>query len=100
MNGYGRFIYTNGDYYIGTFLNHKKHGQGKYVMAKTEAVHEGEWLNDKFMGADANNTSQDGGQTTQIALDPEAAGNRATINASLAEFARSAFNKRRSSSIH
>ena len=51
MNGYGRFIYTNGDYYLGTFLNHKKHGQGKYVTAKSGQEHEGEWCNDKFVGA-------------------------------------------------
>ena len=48
MNGYGRFIYTNGDYYLGTFLNHKKHGFGKYIQAKTGAITEGEWANDKF----------------------------------------------------
>ena len=56
MNGYGRFIYTNGDFYLGTFLNHKKHGLGKYVQAKTGLVHDGEWSNDKFVGNDVNKT--------------------------------------------
>jgi len=29
MAGYGRFIYTNGDYYVGQFHKNKKNGQGK-----------------------------------------------------------------------
>lgn len=100
MNGYGRFIYTNGDYYVGNFLNHKKHGQGKYVSAKTGQVQEGAWSNDKFAGAGGQiDSTGANGLTPGVTADPERAGHRATVNASLAEFARSAFSQRRSSSL-
>lgn len=30
MNGKGKLIYENGEYYAGDFVNGKRHGQGEY----------------------------------------------------------------------
>jgi len=41
-NGYGRFIYSNGNYYIGNWLDGKRSGYGKLVD-KSGRVYEGQW---------------------------------------------------------
>jgi len=48
-NGYGRFIYSNGNYYIGNWLDGKRSGFGKLVD-KSGRVYEGMWQFSKFMG--------------------------------------------------
>ena len=50
MHGYGRYIQTNGEYFIGNFSQGKKHGEGKYFNQNNEKVQEGKWVNDKFEG--------------------------------------------------
>ena len=48
-NGYGRFIYSNGNYYIGNWLDGKRSGYGKLVD-KSGRVYEGMWQYSKFIG--------------------------------------------------
>lgn len=48
MHGYGRYIFTNGDVYEGNFKDHKKHGPGRLLHAKTGKSDVGTWVNDKF----------------------------------------------------
>ena len=48
-NGFGRFIYSNGNYYIGNWLDGKRSGYGKLVD-KSGRVYEGQWQYSKFMG--------------------------------------------------
>lgn len=31
MNGFGRYIYRDGSYYVGMFKNGKSHGKGEYA---------------------------------------------------------------------
>jgi hypothetical protein len=40
-SGFGRFIYSNGNYYIGNWLDGKRSGYGKLVEIKTGRVYEG-----------------------------------------------------------
>lgn len=42
-DGEGKFTYTNGDYYEGTFLNGYRHGRGTMIYAADNAMYEGEW---------------------------------------------------------
>ena len=49
-NGFGRFIYSNGNYYIGNWLDGKRSGYGKLVENKTGRVYEGQWQFSKFIG--------------------------------------------------
>jgi len=44
-NGYGTYIWDNGDVYLGEWKKDKKHGQGTMTL-----VHKGQWENDKFLG--------------------------------------------------
>ena len=48
-NGFGRFIYSNGNYYIGNWLDGKRSGYGKLVD-KSGRIYEGQWQYSKFMG--------------------------------------------------
>lgn len=48
-NGYGRFIYGNGNYYLGYWLDGKRNGYGKLVDTNGR-VYEGTWQNSKFLG--------------------------------------------------
>ena len=48
-NGFGRFIYSNGNYYIGNWLDGKRSGQGKLVD-KSGRIYEGQWQFSKYMG--------------------------------------------------
>ena len=48
-NGYGRFIYSNGNYYIGNWVDGKRSGYGKLVD-KNGKVYEGQWQYSKYMG--------------------------------------------------
>lgn len=50
MHGFGRFINSNGDYFIGNFQSGKKHGEGKFFTSKNEKKQEGKWINDRFEG--------------------------------------------------
>lgn len=45
QNGQGIMKYHNGDYYIGSWLYDKRNGRGKYVLADSTIVYEGEWIN-------------------------------------------------------
>jgi len=41
-HGYGRFIYSNGDYYLGQWVDGKRQGHGKLVD-KSGKVYQGHW---------------------------------------------------------
>ena len=40
--------YSNGDYYIGSFQNDQRHGQGKVYDSKNEIRCEGSFINDIY----------------------------------------------------
>lgn len=50
MHGYGRYIYSSGEYYIGNFQNGKRHGEGKFFGKNNTKAQDGKWINDKFEG--------------------------------------------------
>ena len=50
MEGNGKYINENGDYYIGPFLNDKYHGKGKEYYKNGSLKYEGEYINDKKEG--------------------------------------------------
>ena len=41
VQGQGRLIHSNGDYYIGEFKDNKAHGWGRYVHNNSEEEFEG-----------------------------------------------------------
>ena len=47
-NGEGKFVYCNGNIYIGTWKNDMRHGHGVLKFANTGDVYEGLWKNDKM----------------------------------------------------
>lgn len=49
MNGYGKFVWNNGDTYEGNWLYGKKSGQGKYMWANGD-VYEGNWHEGRIYG--------------------------------------------------
>ena len=50
LNGYGRIIFTAGQYYEGDFKNDNKHGFGRKVYTNGE-IKEGMWEDGNFIGA-------------------------------------------------
>ena len=48
-HGYGRFIYSNGNYYLGNWIDGKRQGWGKLVD-KGGKIYEGMWQYSKFVG--------------------------------------------------
>lgn len=48
-NGFGRFIYSNGNYYIGNWIDGKRSGYGKLVD-KNGKIYEGQWQYSKYIG--------------------------------------------------
>ncbi len=48
-NGTGEFIYSNGNSYIGSWINGQKHGKGTYFYFQGDR-YEGNWLKDKKHG--------------------------------------------------
>jgi len=48
-HGYGRYIYSNGNYYIGNWVDGKRSGWGKLVD-KSGKTYEGMWQYSKFIG--------------------------------------------------
>lgn len=49
IEGEGRKISSDGEYYIGNFLSGKKHGKGKAVLAN-KTIYEGSWRSDYMDG--------------------------------------------------
>lgn len=49
-HGYGRYIYSNGNYYIGMWENGKRCGKGKLVDTSGK-VYEGMWKNSTYLGS-------------------------------------------------
>ena len=50
MHGFGRLIYTSGEYYIGNFNQGKRHGDGKFFSKTNVKQEDGKWISDKFEG--------------------------------------------------
>ena len=48
--GYGKYIWENGEYYIGQWLNDKKHGKGILYNKNRNIKYDGDFVNDKFEG--------------------------------------------------
>jgi hypothetical protein len=48
--GYGIFIYNNGEYYRGQWLNDKRDGKGILYYENKKIKYQGEFLNDEFNG--------------------------------------------------
>ena len=48
-HGYGRYIYSNGNFYIGMWQDGKRSGWGKLVD-KSGKIYEGMWQYSKFVG--------------------------------------------------
>ena len=46
-DGEGKYIYENGDYYVGEFKNGLCHGKGKEFDKEGKLICEGEWNNDE-----------------------------------------------------
>ena len=42
--GFGKYYYTNGDYYEGQWKNGYKHGKGKVFYENGTIKYEGEWI--------------------------------------------------------
>ena len=47
--GYGKFIYANGEYYIGEWKNALKHGKGTMYYSNKNIKYEGDWINNEFV---------------------------------------------------
>ena len=48
--GNGKYIYENGDYYIGPFINGLKHGKGIIYYKNGNIMYDGDFVNDKREG--------------------------------------------------
>ena len=48
MEGMGKYIYKNGEYYIGQYINDLKHGKGIIYYKNNTIKYEGDFINDKF----------------------------------------------------
>ena len=51
LNGYGRAISEEGDYYVGEWKDFVKHGYGTYVK-RDGTMEEGQWANGDFVDND------------------------------------------------
>ena len=49
-HGFGRYIYSNGNYYIGNWVDGKRCGQGKLVTTEGK-IYEGIWKNSSYLGS-------------------------------------------------
>ena len=49
-DGFGKYIYENGDYYEGKWKNYLRNGVGKLFNKNGEIIYVGEWVNDKREG--------------------------------------------------
>ena len=50
FEGYGKYIYENGNYYIGKWLNNKMHGKGIVYYKNGNIKYEGDFVNGKYEG--------------------------------------------------
>ena len=50
FEGYGKYIFDNGDYYVGEFLNDLQHGKGKLYEKNGSLLFQGEFIKDKIEG--------------------------------------------------
>ena len=49
-HGHGRYLYVNGDTYVGDWSNHVRHGSGQYTYAANGIVYSGTWENGRRVG--------------------------------------------------
>ena len=50
LEGNGKYIYENGEYYIGQWLNGNKHGKGIKYYKNGSIKYEGDFVNDVYEG--------------------------------------------------
>ena len=50
LEGYGKYIYENGEYYIGQWLNDLKHGKGTIYYKNNTIKYEGDYVKNKCEG--------------------------------------------------
>ena len=50
FNGIGKYIHNNGNYYIGKWMNGKKHGEGKLYHFGGDLYFKGKFINDRKEG--------------------------------------------------
>ena len=48
--GNGKYIYADGEYYIGEFKNNERGGFGIQYDSNGNIISQGNWLNDNFIG--------------------------------------------------
>ena len=48
--GNGKYIFENGEYYIGQFKNGLFHGKGIYYYSNGKIKKKGNWINNEFVG--------------------------------------------------
>ena len=48
--GNGKYIWENGEYYIGQWKNGLSHGKGIEYYSNGKIKYEGDWVDDKFVG--------------------------------------------------
>jgi hypothetical protein len=44
MDGYGYYVWENGNYYRGNYSNGKRHGKGLMFFKKLNSVYNGYWV--------------------------------------------------------
>ena len=47
--GKGKYIYENGEYYIGEFKSGERHGKGILYYSDGKIKQKGNWINDEFI---------------------------------------------------
>ena len=54
IEGNGKYIYDNGEIYVGHFINNKREGMGKLFNKDRKVKYEGKFLNDEPVMAEIN----------------------------------------------
>lgn len=50
IQGFGKLLYSNKEFYVGNFKNNKKHGKGSYYFSHNNTFLEGVWVDGKKEG--------------------------------------------------
>lgn len=66
FNGAGTMVYSDGSIYAGEWTNDRKNGVGVYFDSNNEALFEGVFSNDLYIGPINNNSNQSSGNPKEI----------------------------------